>query len=50
MREQVADFDWRSIPAWVWIALAVAAVIVTPIKFRVWKKLLARKGPDESGE
>lgn len=30
-----------SIPTWVWILLAVAAVIVTPIKFKIFKNILA---------
>ncbi len=40
------------VPAWVWILLAVAAVVVTPIKLRVWKNILsnARKKQEARAE
>jgi hypothetical protein len=37
------NIDWGSIPAWVWVLLVVAAIVVAPIKLRIWKKLLERK-------
>jgi anti-sigma-K factor RskA len=39
----MGNFDWSSIPTWVWILLAVAAVIVVPIKLNILKKLMGKK-------
>jgi len=33
--------DLSQVPTWVWILLAVAAVVVTPIKLRVLKNIMA---------
>lgn len=42
--------DWASIPTWVWILVVVAALVVAPIKLRIFKSLLKKRGSAPDSE
>jgi len=38
------------IPVWGWVLLVLAAIIITPIKLRIFKSMLTKKEPTQDEE